>query len=147
MARFAIEETLEFAQLLARHIQETDLLAAVVAILMELNIVPNNIGYYYLRDAILISYEKPGEEAMNGVYLEVAQKYGAGVDVNQVEQAIRKVIIKAWKKRNENSWNLFFRTSGMGSFQKPPNEVFFTEIARFLELWQGCCRKEACYEK
>lgn len=147
MARFAIEETLEFAQLLARHLQKTDLLAAVVAILMELNITTHNIGYYYLRDAILISYEKPGTEVMKGVYHEIAESYGAGVNENQVEQAIRDVIIKAWKRRNPAAWDTFFGRGASGCFRKPTNECFFTEIARFLELWQGCCEKEACYEK
>ena len=128
-----IEETLDHAAFLARHVGKHDLLSAVNAILMELRIPTQYIGYYYLRDAIILSYTRPAWAVTVGLYSEIARLHGPEINSRQVEQAIRSVIEDAWEMRDKQIWCCYFGADR----GRPSNMVFITRIGRFLELWQG----------
>ena len=49
-----LEDILEHAVFLARHFRKNDLQPVVTAILLELRVPTNCIGYYYLKDAIIL---------------------------------------------------------------------------------------------
>ena len=147
MVTDTIEETLKHALFLARHIHKGDLQCAATAVLLELRVPANRIGFDYLKNAIVLFYDDPAQMITKGLYPAVGELYEAKPGSVQVEQAIRAVIKDAWKNRNEKVWVYYFSSviDKNGNLKKPSNSEFIAGIGRFLELWQGCC-EEANYE-
>ena len=133
-----IEEILDHAVFFARHFQLEDPAVVITAMLLELGLPTQNLGYYYLKDAILLSYTRPVRALSLGLYAEVAGIQGPGVTAEQVEKAITSAIAEAWTERDEGIWRCYFDWSCR--YRKPTNMVFVTRLGRFLELWLGCCK-------
>lgn len=55
------------------------------------------------------------------------------------------MIGEAWQNRNTKVWGYYFPQYSGKKMSKPTNMEFISEIARFLELWRGCC-EEVEYE-
>ena len=143
MVTGTFEETLAHALFLARHIHKGDLQCAATAVLLELQVPTNRIGFDYLKHAIILFCDDPTQMITKELYPAVGKLYEAKPGVLQVEQAIRAVIKAAWKNRNEKIWWYYF-PSGIdenGNLQRPSNSEFIAGIGRFLELWQGCCEE------
>lgn len=141
-----IEGTLKHALFLARYLNKSGLQYAVIAVLLELGIPTQDMGFDCLKNAIILTYDKPIQVLAKGLYPTVGQHYTPEVGEYQVEQAIRSAITKAWADRDESVWSYYFPPEANGKAKKPTNAEFITRIARFLELWEGCC-KEVDYEK
>ncbi len=139
-----IERTLKHAHFLARHIHG-DLSSVVVAILIELDIPTNRDGFEYLKRAIISVHENPTWSLLKEIYADIAQAHGID-DIKTIDQAIMSAIELGWKARDEEVWACIFPSARFGWNKRPSNSEFITMIARFTELWEGCC-KEANYEE
>lgn len=140
MAR-AIGNTLQHAMFFSQHLRNCSAKCIAVAILLELGIPAKRIGFDYLVYAILSFYDDPAQAITKELYPDVADACGPGVDAKQVESAIRAVIAEAWESRRPKVWGYYFPHYAGKKMERPSNMEFISEIARFLELWQGCCEE------
>jgi hypothetical protein len=139
------QETLYHALFLARHLGGADLQDGLVYILYELDMPAHNIGYHYIRNAILLFYRDPVHMLLQGIYQTVIEKVNPVASYDQIEQSMRKVIGLAYKNRDPQVWNLYFHSTGIRPSKRPSNLEFISNISSFMELWQACC-KEVSYE-
>lgn len=129
--------TLERAIFFARHLNGCECQIVITAVLLELGIPPKLIGFDYLERAIYMYYENPARILTKQIYPEVASTYEFHVSKYQVEKQIRFAIDSAWKIRNNSVWNCYFPYR---SNCRPTNGDFIAGIARFVRLWEGCCK-------
>lgn len=141
MACLTIEETLEHALFLARHLHNCDLQYAAIAVLLELGIPTKRIGFAYLKNAIVLFVTEPAQMVTKGIYPAIGKMYESRPGQLQIEQAIRSAIHEAWIDRDERLWRLYFPADQNGYVKKPSNAEFISGIAYFLELWRGCCKE------
>lgn len=139
------QKTLYHALFLARHLSGADLQDGLVYILYELDMPAHNIGYHYIRNAILLFYRDPVHMLLQGIYQTVIEKVNPVASYDQIEQSMRKVIGLAYKNRDPQVWNLYFHSTGIRPSKRPSNLEFISNISSFMELWQACC-KEVSYE-
>ena len=111
-----------------------------------MGIPAKRIGFEYLTQAIVRFYDDPAQAITKELYPGVADACGSGADAKQVESAIRAVIAEAWDNRIPKVWACYFPHYAGRQMDRPSNTEFISEIARFLELWQGCC-EEVMYEE
>lgn len=136
-----IEETLLHAQFLARHLDEYDLQCAVIAVLVDLGFATNREGFAYLVQAVMLFVRNPLCRTTKELYPLIVEDVNQD-NSDQIENAIRSVILEAWENRDESVWQVYFRANRNGAVKKPTNAVFISQIGYFMILWQGCCRKE-----
>ena len=96
-------------------------------ILLSLGFSTKLRGYAYLREAILEMANNPGQSVTKILYPAVGGICGA--DKIQVERSIRTAISKAWEKRDEAVWRLYFPVASDGKVVRPTNAVLITTIA------------------
>lgn len=101
--------------------------AIVSNILLGLGFSTKLRGYTYLREAILEMADNPGQSVTKVLYPAVGRICGA--DRIQVERSIRTAISKAWEKRDEAMWRLYFPASSDGAVIRPTNAVLITTLA------------------
>lgn len=140
-----IDETLEHVLLLARHLRKCDVSGVIIVMLMELGVPTKCIGFEFLKRAILLVYQDPTRALSKDIYQEITVLYSQNSE-EQVDQAIREVIGKAWKTGSDDAWGWYFAYNGQKRPKKPTNAEFITRLARILELWNRICDKEVCYE-
>ena len=106
----------------------------VTKLLHELGIPSHIKGYQYIRDSIIMLYEKP--EMIGGItkelYPEIARKYDT--TISRVERAIRHAIEVSW---NRGDWDLMEEIFGHSvdiDKAKPTNSEFVVTIADKLRL-------------
>lgn len=106
----------------------------VTKLLHELGIPSHIKGYQYIRDSIIMLYEKP--EMIGGItkelYPEIAKKYDT--TISRVERAIRHAIEVSW---NRGDWDLMEDIFGHSvdiDKAKPTNSEFVVTIADKLRL-------------
>lgn len=103
-------------------------------ILHELGMPSHIKGYQYVRDGIMMLYEKP--EVIGGItkelYPEVASKYDT--TVSRVERAIRHAIEVSWNRGNWQLMEEIFGHSVDIDKAKPTNSEFIVTIADKLRL-------------
>jgi len=112
-----------------------DLRTVVSNILLELGFSTKLQGYGFLREAILEMTENPGQSVTKILYPAVGKICGA--TKTQVERSIRSAINKAWDRRNENLWRLYFPASSDGTVRHPSNAVFIAAIADRISMERG----------
>ena len=110
---------------------------SITNILHELGVPSHIKGYQYIRESIMIVYDRP--EIVGGItkelYPEVADKYDT--TVSRVERAIRHAIEVSW---NRGSWDLMEDIFGHSidiDKAKPTNSEFIVTIADKLKLEFG----------
>ena len=128
-----IDKMLDHILFLARHFQANDVKYIAMIILLELGFEPKYDGYHYLVNAIVLYLQVPSQITVKNLYSAVAALYNGSVDAEQVEQAIRSAIRKAWNKSSEN-WYCYFQA-------RPSNADFISTIACIVELWKGWCEE------
>ena len=103
-------------------------------ILHELGVPSHIKGYQYIREGIMMLYEKP--EVIGGItkelYPEVASKFDT--TVSRVERAIRHAIEVSW---NRGNWELMEEIFGHSLYidkAKPTNSEFIVTVADKLRL-------------
>lgn len=141
--RHTVNETQRYVISLACDVQNGDVSAATLAVLMELGFQSCTDGFGYLRKSICMKCLYP-DMKIAAIYHEIVRVSGPGVSYNQVEQAIFTSIENAWTNRDREQWDYFFSESVMGSSKKPTNKQFICQIAVFMELWCSHC-KEVVY--
>ena len=111
-----------------------NLQVSITNILHELGVPSHIKGYQYIRESIMIVYDKP--EIVGGItkelYPEVASRYDT--TVSRVERAIRHAIEVSW---NRGSWDLMEEIFGHSidiDKAKPTNSEFIVTIADKLKL-------------
>lgn len=92
-------------------------------------------GYTYLREAIVEMANNPGQSVTKILYPAVGKICDASK--TQVERSIRSAILKAWGKRDEAMWRLYFPASSDGSMERPTNAVFIATIADRINMDKG----------
>ena len=103
---------------------------SVANLLLALGIATNNKGYTYLREAIPIYAKDPQQAITKELYPAVAKLCGSSVD--QVERAMRTAIERAWKRRDDQIWRLYFTPQSDGSNKIPSNSEFISRLADLL---------------
>ena len=103
-------------------------------ILHELGVPSHIKGYQYIREGIIMLYEKP--EVIGGItkelYPEVAEKYNT--TVSRVERAIRHAIEVSWNRGNWQLMEEIFGHSVDIDKAKPTNSEFIVTVADKLRL-------------
>lgn len=141
-----IDKTLEHVLLLARHAGSCTLSAKVIVIMMELRVPTKCVGFEFLKRAILLQYKDPTRALSGDIYQEIALHYRQTSE-DQVDQAIREAVEKAWRKGSREALDWYFSYDGRSQAKKPTNSEVISKIACVVELWQGCCNGEVCYER
>lgn len=141
-----IEYALEHMRFLAQCLKKDKPQSAVVAILLELNISTNTMGFEYLKRAVMLCYEDPMQLITKEIYQKVADSCREPTSIAQVEQTIRRAINQAWKRENKDAFFRYFSREGSGILKKPTNAEFISRIVRIVELWEGCFEQEADHE-
>lgn len=136
-----IENTLVHALFFSRHLKYCDLPCVVVAVLMELGVPTKTAGFDYLKTAILVFMEDQTQMVTKDLYPTVAKAYTSKPGYAQIEKGIRRAISEAWARRDNDIWKCYFSANKDGNIEKPTNAEFISRIARFIELWQGCCKE------
>lgn len=108
---------------------------AVSSILLMLGIVANHDGFEYLCYAIPMYRRAPAKFMTKVLYPDIAKAYNRRVDARQVEHAIRTTICKAWQRRDDKVWQMFFPVGADGKVPKPSNGYFIARLARLLDIW------------
>lgn len=139
------EETLYHALFLAQHLSKGDLKDGLVYILYELEMPSHNIGYHYVKNAILLFCRDPVHTLLQGIYQTVIEKVNPSASYEQLEQSMRSVIGQSYKNCDPRVWRIYFHPRGKHRAKRPSNYEFISQIANFIELWQACC-KEVSYE-
>ena len=138
-----IDECLSYVLVLTRHIRRGDFQAMLLAVLIEMGFPVHVDGFSYLMDAILIKREYPNM-ILADIYDEIMQRHEEFIDHSQIEQAIRRAIKLAWKRRNHNIWLYFFSETDI-SRKSPSNKVFISQMAYLAELLSRC--EEVSYDR
>lgn len=103
---------------------------SVANLLLAMGFATNNKGYTYLREAIPIYAEDPQQAITKELYPAVAKRCGGSAD--QVERAMRTAIERAWLRRDEHIWKLYFTPLPEGEIKKPSNSEFISRLADLL---------------
>ncbi len=115
-------------------IYHNNLQISTTKILHELGVPSHIKGYQYIREGIMMLYEKP--EVIGGItkelYPEVASKYDT--TVSRVERAIRHAIEVSWNRGNWELMEEIFGHSVDIDKAKPTNSEFIVTVADKLRL-------------
>lgn len=107
---------------------------SITNILHELGVPSHIKGYQYIREGIMIIYERP--DVIGGItkelYPEIADKYET--TVSRVERAIRHAIEVSWNRGNWDLMENIFGHSVDIDKAKPTNSEFIVTIADKLRL-------------
>lgn len=141
----AKEETLYHALFLAQHLSKGDLKDGLTYILYEIDMPSHNIGYHYVKNAILLFYHDPVHMLLQGIYQAVIEKVNPSASYEQLEQSMRSVIGQSYRNCTPQIWRIYFHQKGSRKAKRPSNYEFISQISDFMELWQACC-KEVSYE-
>ncbi len=107
---------------------------SITKILHELGVPSHIKGYQYIREGIVMLYERP--EVIGGItkelYPDVAHKYNT--TVSRVERAIRHAIEVSWNRGNWQLMEEIFGHSVDIDKAKPTNSEFIVTVADKLRL-------------
>lgn len=115
-----------------REVVHQDYKVTVANLLLGLGLSTNCKGYNYLREAILVYAQDPGQAMTKELYPAVGKRFGASA--LQVERAMRTAIEKAWKRRDNETWGRYFILLTDGEIAKPCNSEFISRLADVLIL-------------
>lgn len=106
-------------------------------ILLLLGFRMSLVGYKYIREAIRMMRDNPGQSITKELYPGIAQRCG-GND-KSVERAIRTVIQNAWERRDERIWCAYFPKNRNGKITMPSNRDFVVRMAECDLLNKKAC--------
>lgn len=129
---------IDYLAALARQLSGFDSEYVILIMLMDLEFVEKHNGFEYLREAIYILCEEHEALVTQSLYSAVAARCGRRVSDSVIERSIRTAIEAAWENQGQ-LWRIFFPSD-----KRPSNIEFISKMAKYLELWKGCCK---AYEK
>ena len=95
--------------------------------LLRLGIPTKLRGYSYLREAILIMAQSPGQSITKELYPAVA--IACGATATQIERSIRSAVSTAWSQSDRQIWQLYFPPDNTGTIPKPTTASFISRLA------------------
>ena len=99
-----------------------------IAMLHELGISIQRLGYKYLTVAVPCYSIDDSQSLTKEVYPYVSQCFGC-TDWHSVERSIRTVILTAWDHRDPEIWNQYFPNQ----IKAPSNKQFIAVLAERLK--------------
>lgn len=120
-----------YEMIVAHSGQNWDLETEINCLMLSLGLRMDLTGYACLREAILQVLQDHSKQVTKSVYPEVAVKFGG--DGKRVERVIRSVIDDAWKRRDENVWNMYFSQMKNGEIKCPTNGYFISRMVMCIE--------------
>ncbi len=103
--------------------------------LVSLGVLPNQTGYQYLQDAIVLKALEPDLSMTKALYPAVGKR--SGVSSVAVEKAVRTAIQTAYLRGDLNQWRSFFAPDKSGQVPQPTNGHFITRLAEcYREAFQ-----------
>ncbi len=99
-------------------------------VLLNMGVPTKLKGYTYLREAIQVFAEDPGQTITKELYSKVASRCNA--TVTQVERSIRTAIEAAWEHQDIQAWRRFFPEGENGLGCRPTNGEFVSRLADYL---------------
>lgn len=109
----------------------------IAEFMLELGIPAHLRGYYYLREAILLSVSDM--ELVSSVtkllYPVIARQYRT--TQQRVERAIRNAIEVSWERGNQEVFEALFGFSGRKGLTRPTNSEYIARIADKIRLDAG----------
>ena len=108
--------------------------AQVSNILISLSMSTKHHGYNYLREAVPMIARDPDQAITKELYPAVAAICNR--NSRQIERAIRTAIEKAWLKRDDRIWKMYFPPGPDGVIPKPSNAVFISRLAEAIAFRQ-----------
>lgn len=109
------------------HAAPVDSHAYISDVLLSLGISPKHRGYHYLREAIVLMAQSPGQSVTKVLYPEVARLCDA--EPRHVERSIRSALSVAWEHRDPALWEQYFPAN---LHRCPTNAVFISRLAELL---------------
>lgn len=108
--------------------ERVEILKITTSLLLKCGFHASQIGYRYIREAVLIAYhdEKTVTSVTKLLYPEIAKRFK--VNDKQVERAIRNSIETAWTKGNQEALQEIFQEFYIKSTERPTN----TEVIKVL---------------
>jgi two-component system response regulator (stage 0 sporulation protein A) len=130
-----VKATAEHLRDLANHLHplppaRPDIHTLTANILLKLGFSTKHNGYNYLREAIPLAMQRPGQMVTKQIYPEVGRLCDAGKD--QVERCIRTAIDSAFRRRKDVLWREFFQPGPDGNLSRPSNGLFISTLAERL---------------
>ena len=114
--------------------RRTELEVAITDIIHDIGVPAHIKGYYYIREAIMMSV--CNQDILNSVtkrlYPEVARRFNT--TSSRVERAIRHSIEVAWDRGDLDTLNHYFGYTVNNNRGKPTNSEFIAMIADKLRL-------------
>lgn len=102
-------------------------------LLLTLTIPTKLKGFPQLRDAILITVEKPGILLTKELYPLIGDRYHSSGA--QVERAIRNAIEHGYKSMSYPIWSQFFPPDATGQIPHMSNGAFISRMAEVMRQW------------
>ena len=100
--------------------------------LLSLGVSTKLRGYGYLREAVLLLTNRPGQSITKELYPAVAA--ACGVVATQVERSIRSAVKTGFQNRDATVWQLYFPAGEAGILRPPTNSEIITCLADRLRL-------------
>ncbi len=115
-------------------VTEVQLERKVSEFMLELGIPAHLKGYYYLREAVVLT---AGDMELVGsvtklLYPGIARR--SRVSVQRVERAIRNAIEVSWERGNPEVFEELFGYSGAGGAPRPTNSEYIARIADKIHM-------------
>lgn len=108
-----------------------DVKTEISNVLLQLGIPTKLRGYTYLREAVAMYMQRPGQMVTKEIYPAVGKLCDASWE--QVERSIRSAVGAAYERRDEQHWRRFFQPEPGGGIRRPSNSVFISTVANALE--------------
>lgn len=102
-------------------------------LLVALGIPTKLHGYAYLREAVLLMAQKPGQSITKELYPAVGKRCGA--TGAQVERSIRAAIMAGWSGGDRQLWKIYFGAAGVSA--RPTNGAFICRLAEAVKRETG----------
>lgn len=117
-------------------ISSPDSRTCVSNLLVALGVPTKLRGYPYLREAILLMAQNRDQSVTKVLYPTVAA--ACGDRGKNIERSIRTAIEKAWLRRDDRIWQMYFPPGSDGIIPRPSNAAFISRLADSLLLQQEC---------
>lgn len=102
----------------------------ITNVLMTLGFSAKLDGYGYLVEAIPLYARDPSQAITKELYVAVGELRRK--EATLVERSIRSAIDKAWRERDEEVWQRYFRCAPDGVVPRPSNGAFIARMAQLL---------------
>lgn len=100
--------------------------------LLAMGLSPKHRGYHYLREAIVLMAQDPGQSVTKELYPAVADACHS--QAHHVERSIRSALSAAWDHREAALWEQYFPAA---LSRCPSNAVFVSRLAEELRNGSG----------